>query len=116
MVKFCVIYQGRPADPPAFDRYYAETHLPIVSRWPNLRRIEISRARQLNEEVYMVAELFFDSFEDVDRALASPERKEAARDRLNFPAFFGTIRYQVLEVTEFPLGPVKPRNSAGAHR
>lgn len=104
MVKFCVIYNGRPEDPEKFDRYYWGAHLPIVARWPKVRRIVVSRTRQLNEEIYMIAELFFDSFEDLEAALASPERKEAARDRQNFPPFYGTIRYQTLEVREYRLG------------
>lgn len=104
MVKFCVVYLGQPAEPEKFDRYYWETHLPIVARWPKIRGVTVGRARQLNEEVYMTAEFSFDSFEDLEAALASPERKEAAADRRNFPDFFGTIRYQALEVKEFPIG------------
>lgn len=104
MVKFCVLYQGRPEDPEAFDRYYSSVHVPIIARWPRVRKVVVSRARLLNEELYMIVELFFDGFADVEAALASPERKEAAEDRLKFPRFYGTIRHQVLEVREFPLG------------
>lgn len=104
MVKFCVLYQGRPEDPEAFDRYYWQVHLPIVARWPGIRGASVSRCRQLNDELYMVAEFLFDSFADVEAALASPERKEAAEDRLRFPRFFGTIRHQMFEIREFPLG------------
>jgi uncharacterized protein (TIGR02118 family) len=104
MVKFCVIYQGRPAQPEEFDRYYRATHVPILIRFPKIRRLTVNRARQLNEAIYMVVELFFDSFEDLEGALASPERREAAADRRKFPHFYGTILHQVLEVNEFPLG------------
>jgi uncharacterized protein (TIGR02118 family) len=101
MVKFCVIYQGRPHDPEQFDRYYWNTHLPIIARWPKIRRIAVSRCRQLNEEIYMMAEFFFDTIEDLEHAIASPERKEAAEDRFNFPAFYGSIRHQILEMKEY---------------
>lgn len=103
MVKFCVIYQGRPEDPEKFDHYYWNTHLPIIARWPQVRQITVSRCRQLNEEVYMIAEFFFDNLEDLERAITSPERKEAAEDRLKFPTFYGTIRHQILEMKDYPI-------------
>jgi len=103
MVKFCVTYQGRPADPQVFDRYYWEHHLPIVARWPRIRGITVSRCRQLNEPVYQIAELCFDNISDLEGALASPERKEAALDRSNFPDFYGTVSHQIFEVRDFPL-------------
>ncbi|MGH9672644.1 MAG: hypothetical protein ACRD44_05635, partial [Bryobacteraceae bacterium] len=65
--------------------------------------IVVSRSRQLNEEVYMIAEFFFESVEDVEEALRSEARREAARDRLKFPKFYGTIRHQILEIKEYPL-------------
>lgn len=103
MVKFCVIYQGRPENPEEFDRYYWNNHLPIIAQWPRVRRIVVGRSRQLNEEVYMIAEFFFDNVEDVEKALRSEARQEAARDRLKFPKFYGTIRHQILELKEYPL-------------
>ncbi len=101
MVKFCVIYQGRPENPEAFDRHYREKHVAIIARWPKLRKIVVNRCRLLNEELYMLVEMWFDSVADLDAALASPERREAAEDRLRFPPFHGTIRHQVLEASEY---------------
>jgi len=103
MVKFCVIYEGRPEDPEQFDRYYWEKHLPIVARWPGLRGMTINKARLLNEGIYQIAEMYFDDSKALEAAIASPERAEAAQDRLKFPNFYGTIRYQVLEVRDYPL-------------
>jgi uncharacterized protein (TIGR02118 family) len=105
MVKFCVIYEGRPEDVEKFDRYYWEKHLPIVARWPGLRRLTLNKARQLNEGIYLIAEMYFDDIKVLETALASPERQEAAQDRLRFPNFYGTIRYQVLEVRDYPIRP-----------
>ncbi|MFQ5665013.1 MAG: EthD family reductase [Candidatus Binatia bacterium] len=103
MVKFCVIYQGRPENPEEFDQHYWNGHLPIIARWPKIRRITLTRCRQLNEECYMIAEFSFDTLADLEAALASPERKEAGRDRLNFPKFYGTIRHQIFDVRDYPV-------------
>ncbi|HUY17908.1 MAG TPA: EthD family reductase [Candidatus Binataceae bacterium] len=103
MVKFCVIYEGRPEDCEKFDRHYWEKHLPIVARWPGLRRLTLNKARQLNEGIYMIAEMYFDDLNGLETALASPERREAGQDRLRFPNFYGTIRYQVLEIRDYPI-------------
>jgi uncharacterized protein (TIGR02118 family) len=68
-----------------------------------IRRLSVNKARQLNEDVYMIVEMLFDDIEAVEVAMASPERAEAAKDRFNFPNFYGTIRHQVLEICEYPI-------------
>lgn len=102
MVKLSVMYHGRPADPEAFDAYYWSTHLPTVTRWPGLRRILVNKG-EAGGELYQVADLFFESRADLDRALASPERKVSADDVKHFPAFQGEIRRQVFDVRDFPM-------------
>ena len=103
MVKFCVTYEGRPEDPVKFDLYYHDEHLPIVARWPGIRRLSVNKALQLNEGVYMIVEMLFDDIAALEAAFASPERAEAAQDRYNFPNFYGTIRHQVLEILEYSI-------------
>ena len=46
MVEFCVFYYGKPEDPAAFDKYYWDLHLPIVARWPQIKRIVISKGQR----------------------------------------------------------------------
>jgi pimeloyl-ACP methyl ester carboxylesterase len=41
-VKFVALY-GPPADPAAFDRYYAETNVPLAHQLPGLRRVETAQ-------------------------------------------------------------------------
>ena len=56
MVKLVVAY-GTPEDPDAFDRYYADTHIPLVNKIPNLRRFEsgkvVGNARRLRAAVLL---------------------------------------------------------------
>jgi uncharacterized protein (TIGR02118 family) len=100
MVKLAVIYQGQPKDPAAFDEYYWSKHLPTVARWPRIRRIQIA-AGEPGNEIYQIAELYFDSMEDLQAALASPERRVSLEDTKRFPAFEGAIKRQVFDVKEF---------------
>ena len=71
-----------PADPEAFDRRYAEGHVPLVLPVPGLRAFTTSKVRPMGGEqtVYMVAQLDFDDVEAMKAALASPEMAAAGRD------------------------------------
>jgi uncharacterized protein (TIGR02118 family) len=100
MVKYSVIYQGRPAAPEAFDDYYWSRHLPTVARWPGVRQIVVSRGRA-GDEIYQICDIVFDSMADLERAMASPERQVSVEDVKRFPAFEGQIKRQIFEVRPF---------------
>jgi uncharacterized protein (TIGR02118 family) len=53
------------------------------------------------DEVYQVADLWFDSRADLDTALASSERKVSAEDVKRFPEFRGQIKRQIFEVKSY---------------
>lgn len=111
MVKYVVLYEGRPEDPEAFDRHYRDHHLPIIARWPGIRRIQVNRGVPLEDpgqgrkvgDFYQVCEFLFDSMADLEKALASPERREAGEDRARFPRFEGRVRHQAVEIEDFDL-------------
>ena len=100
MVKLSVIYQGRPEDAAAFDGYYWSKHLPTVARWPKIRRITLA-AGEAGEEIYQICDLHFDSMDDLQAALSSPERKISLDDTKNFPPFEGQVKRQVFELKDF---------------
>ncbi len=87
MTRLLVIY-NRPADPAAFNRYYAETHIPIAQRIPGLRSYTISAGSPAvlagDAAPHLIAELDFGSQADLQAALASEEGKAAAADLANF--------------------------------
>lgn len=87
MARILVLY-GIPQDASAFDRYYAETHVPIVQRMPGLRRYEVSQGTVSTPagpaSLHLVATLTFDTLADAQAALASPEGQAAAGDLPNF--------------------------------
>lgn len=87
MTDFVVLYKT-PTDPAAFDKYYAETHIPLAKKIPGLRRYQISRGTVASPAgasgIHLVATLTFDSLAAVQSALATPEGQAAGADVGNF--------------------------------
>ena len=86
MVKLTVLY-GLPEDPEAFEDYYANTHVPLAARIPNVQRFESGRvaaADGSNPPYQRIAELWFESASVMQESLASPEGKAATDDIPNF--------------------------------
>jgi uncharacterized protein (TIGR02118 family) len=79
--RFLALYDT-PADPETFDRHYREVHIPLGSRLPGLRRYTISRdaAAVRGAPYYLVAELEWDTMDDLRAAFASSEGRATAAD------------------------------------
>jgi uncharacterized protein (TIGR02118 family) len=94
MVKLVVCY-GPPEDTAAFDRHYAETHVPLVQKIPELRRFEAGKVLATADgsppPFYYIAELAFDSAEDLQAALGSAEGQAAAADVGTFASGGATL-------------------------
>ena len=86
MVKLVVTY-GHPEDPEAFEKYYDETHMPIAANIP-AKKVEIAKLVGTPEgepaSNYRMAELYFDSLEDLQTTMGSPEGQAAVNDIPNF--------------------------------
>ena len=87
MAEVLVIYKT-PKDPAAFDRYYAETHIPLAKKLPGLRKYQISQGPVASPAgasgVHLIATLSFDSMAALQAALGGPEGQAAAGDLPNF--------------------------------
>jgi uncharacterized protein (TIGR02118 family) len=83
MVKLIVAY-GVPEDPAAFDQHYADTHVPLAEKIPNVERFEAAKvvgtADGSPAPYHLIAELWFDSAEVLQASLGSPEGQAAAAD------------------------------------
>ena len=94
MVKLVVCY-GAPEDPAAFDRYYAETHVPLVHKIPNLRRFEAGKVLGTPDgstaPYYYIADLSFDTVEDLQAAMGSREGQAAGDDVAKFASGGATL-------------------------
>ncbi len=86
MPRLVVLYK-QPSDVEAFDAHYRDVHTPIVSRYPNLRDMRLSKLSGVggrDSEFFLMAEMMFDSAADLDEALMSPAGAESAKDLRNF--------------------------------
>ncbi|HYI67182.1 MAG TPA: EthD family reductase [Candidatus Limnocylindrales bacterium] len=86
MPRLVVLY-NRPEDTDAFDAHYRDVHMPIVSRYPNLRTTRLSKLEGVGGREpahYLMAEMAFDTAADLDEALASASGAASAKDLRNF--------------------------------
>ena len=87
MATLLVLYKT-PTDAAAFDRYYAETHIPLAKKIPGLRSYRVSKGMVATpagaSNVHLVATLTFDSMAAIQAGLGSPEGAAAAGDLPNF--------------------------------
>lgn len=99
MVKLVALYT-QPPDPAAFDRHYRETHLPLVRKWPGLRRVETGKVTGIpgggTPPYYFIAEMYFDDENGLRAALRSPEGRAAGEDVQRFaPGLVSLLYVQV---------------------
>jgi uncharacterized protein (TIGR02118 family) len=94
MVKLVVAY-GAPEDPAAFDELYTSTHVPLVEKIPNLRRFEAGKILGTPDGApapfYHLAELWFDSVEELQAAMGSSEGQAAGADVATFASGGATL-------------------------
>ena len=79
---FIALYET-PADPAAFDRHYRDVHIPLARQLPGLRRYTLGRdvfAVRGDGPYYLIAELEWDTMEELRAAFASPEGRATAAD------------------------------------
>ncbi len=98
-MKMTVLY-GPPADPDAFEEYYAETHLPIAAKIPDVQRFEAGKIISVDGNLapyYRLAELWFEGPEQLQESLASPEGQAATEDIPNFATGGATVFVSAVE-------------------
>jgi uncharacterized protein (TIGR02118 family) len=94
MVKITVLY-GPPTDTAAFEEHYANTHLPLAAKMPNVARFEASRVIATPDgsepAFYRMAEVWFASSEDMQATLGSPEGRATTEDIGSFATGGATV-------------------------
>lgn len=98
MVKLTVLF-GHPEEPEAFEEYYANQHLPLAAKIPNVQRFESGRLRTVDGSetpYHRIAELWFERAERMGEAVSSPEGQAANWDLPNFAT--GGATFLVSEV------------------
>ncbi len=101
MVKLTVLY-GTPTDVSAFDSHYFGTHVPLADKLPGILRNEVSTfsgaADGSSSPYHLQAELYFESQDAMQAALASREGQIASADVANFAT--GTVTMLVADVVK----------------
>lgn len=100
MVKLMALYK-QPQDVATFERIYIGEHIPLAKKMPGLRRVEINRvtgAPRGEPAFYLIASLYFDDAESMQRSLASEESRAAARTLRDAGAEVSMVLAEVEEV------------------
>ena len=86
--RFLALYET-PADPGAFDRHYRQIHIPLLRQLPGLRQYTVSRdvAVLHGAPCYLIAELEWDTMDELRGAFASPEGRATAGDAARLQEF-----------------------------
>src|ERR1700689_3121929 len=87
MAQLVVIYKT-PRDAAAFDKHYADKHIPLAKKIPGVRKYQVSQGPVASPAgpsgVHLVAILQFDDMAAIQKAFASPEGQAAAADVQTF--------------------------------
>src|SRR4051794_21893996 len=100
MVRFLVLY-NEPVDIEAFERHYREVHIPLAKKLPGLRRYSRSRNSvpvRGGDPYYLVAELEWDSMEDIKKAFQSEEGRATAEDMVNLEKLSPGVHSMIYEL------------------
>jgi uncharacterized protein (TIGR02118 family) len=94
MIKSTVLY-GHPKDPEKFERYYADSHMPLVAKLPGTQRAEsalvVGTPDDSSPPYYRIAELWFGTAEEMRASLTSPEGQAIVADMQNFATGGATV-------------------------
>ena len=106
-VSYFVRYDIEAGDLDAFLRRYREVHVPLVARWPGLRRMVMHTPVEWRDpfpvnrgRAVLMAQLEFDSEAAMNAAFASPERAAAREDFQRFMTFEGRVTHQAMRSEE----------------
>ena len=101
MVRLTILYR-QPADPKAFDDYYASTHIPIARKMRGWSRWTIEKVVAAPGEppppYYLIVGLYAESAEELRRILATSESQATSADVANFAT--GGVTSLITEVQE----------------
>lgn len=98
-VKLTVVYDN-PKDPDAFEKHYKDVHVPIASKIPDVRRVELAKVFPKEDgsatPAYRTADLYFDDYKSACAAVATPEGQAAIKDAVGIAT--GGVRFLLSDI------------------
>jgi uncharacterized protein (TIGR02118 family) len=98
--KITVLY-GAPKDPAAFEKYYAEKHMPMVYAMKGIKRVELAKCLPQPDgkppTSYRITELYFSSAKKMASVTGTPEFKKIVDDVPNFASGGATVLTSQIE-------------------
>jgi uncharacterized protein (TIGR02118 family) len=102
-VSYFVRYEGQAESPEAFLSRYRRQHAPILARFPGIRGIVLHTPTTWQDpfpvkpdRFALIAQMIFDTKDDLDKALQSDARAIARDDFSAFPPFHGIVYHQAV--------------------
>jgi uncharacterized protein (TIGR02118 family) len=93
-IKLTVLY-GTPKDPAQFEKYYAETHMPMVYAVKEIKRTEVAMGLpgpgDAPPPFYRIFEAWFDSPEHLKQVTGTAQWKKIGDDVPNFASGGATV-------------------------
>jgi uncharacterized protein (TIGR02118 family) len=103
MMSYFVRYRGASPNPKAFHTYYETQHAEILMKFPNIRSLILHRPAAWTDPfpvrpggTMLLAQMQFDSADDLDNALRSQARRLARDDFQRFPPFDGEVTHEAM--------------------
>lgn len=99
MVKLIVMY-GPPQDTEAFEEHYANTHVPLAAKIPNVKSFESGLVTGTPDgsapPYHRIAELWFDDEQQMQASLGTPEAQATVGDIQTFATGGATVLFQAV--------------------
>lgn len=99
-IKLTVLY-GAPKDPAAFEKYYAETHMPMVYAIKGIAHVELARLLPGPDgkapPYYRITELWFPSMKAFQDITSMPDWKQVVDDVPKFASGGVTIMVSTVD-------------------
>lgn len=93
MIKLTALYK-KPNNIEEFENHYWNIHVPLNNKMPRLGKVTFTKftgAPMGDAKYYLQCDMFFNSLEDLNEAMKSPEGRAAGKDLMSFAADLVTM-------------------------
>lgn len=95
MIKLIIFFR-KPADVDAFEEHFANHHVPLIGKMPNVKRTAVTRAigaPRGEAPYYLIHDVYFADLASLNYALNSPEGRATGADLMGFAREIVTLMF-----------------------